>query len=226
MNQVGKCTVYCVMRWNPTCNITNVGWCRLYAAGADTKALVMKNLLVDTLEVMKELELIGLSRKQAEQLTRQVTDLLVLNKLRTDEQYVSKTSLEKVILEQEANIVGFKTEISKSQDMFSANILKDLERQQSFLDKMRAEVRHEIDKLTASQRLDLNLEKGRMRDDLQGLRDKTTQLEIKLDRDINDLKAAVEKSKNDVIKSVITILGTFSAIAFTMSRFMQMSAGG
>ena len=37
---------------------------------------------------------------------------------------------------------------------------KDLERQQSFLDKMRAEVKHEIDKLTASQRLDLNLEKG------------------------------------------------------------------
>ena len=44
--------------------------------------------------------------------------------------------------------------------MQCANMNKDLERQQSFLDKMRAEVKHEIDKLTASQRLDLNLEKG------------------------------------------------------------------
>ena len=44
--------------------------------------------------------------------------------------------------------------------MQNANMHKDLERQQSFLDKMRAEVKHEIDKLTASQRLDLNLEKG------------------------------------------------------------------
>ena len=40
--------------------------------------------------------------------------------------------------------------------------------------------RYEIDKLTASQRLDLNLEKGRMRDELQMLRDKTNELEIKV----------------------------------------------
>ena len=42
--------------------------------------------------------------------------------------------------------------------------------------------RYEIDKLTASQRLDLNLEKGRMRDELQMLRDKTNELEIKVGR--------------------------------------------
>ena len=40
--------------------------------------------------------------------------------------------------------------------------------------------RYEIDKLTASQRLDLNLEKGRMRDELQMLRDKANELEIKV----------------------------------------------
>ena len=66
----------------------------------------------------------------------------------------------------------------------------------------------------------------RMRDDLQSMRDKTTDLEIKVDRDINELKSSVEKAKNDTIKSVITILGTFSAIAFTISRFIQMGAGG
>ena len=43
--------------------------------------------------------------------------------------------------------------------------------------------RYEIDKLTASQRLDLNLEKGRMRDELQMLRDKTNELEIKVGRE-------------------------------------------
>ena len=82
-----------------------------------------------------------------------------------------------------------------------------------------AATRHEIDKLTASQRLDLNLEKGRMRcaataclprdarrnklsrclthmsrcrDELQALRDKANELEIKIDKEINMLKAAVE----------------------------------
>lgn len=37
-----------------------------------------------------------------------------------------------------------------------------------------------MDKLTASQRLDLNLEKGRIRDELQALRDMATEMEIKV----------------------------------------------
>jgi hypothetical protein len=65
---------------------------------------------------------------------------------------------------------------------------------------------------------------SRMRDDLQFVRDKSTELEIKLDREVNELKATVEKAKNDVIKSVIAIMGTFSAITFTISRFIQISS--
>lgn len=64
------------------------------------------------------------------------------------------------ILEQEARINAFKAELIQKQDMHLATLQKDLDRQQNYLDKMRSEVRHEIDKLTASQRLDLNLEKG------------------------------------------------------------------
>lgn len=64
------------------------------------------------------------------------------------------------MLEQEARLGGFKAELIQKQDMHLATLQKDLDRQQNFLDKTRSEVRHEIDKLTASQRLDLNLEKG------------------------------------------------------------------
>ena len=50
---------------------------------------------------------------------------------------------------------------------------------QGNLEKVRSEVRYEVDKLTASQRLDLNLEKGRMRDELQALRDREAELDSK-----------------------------------------------
>ena len=72
----------------------------------------------------------------------------------------------------------------------------------------------------------MNLEKGRIRDDLQGMRDKVTELEIKVDHDINDVKSSVEKEKNDTIKSVILILGTFSTVAFTISRLVSLGGGG
>jgi len=190
------------------------------------KALVVRNLLVDTLSLVKRFEGVGLSRRAAEELTDHITELIVLNKVKMEEAFVNRKDLEKVIMEQDARIAGFKSELLKTQDLQSATVNKELERQQSFLDKMRAEVKHEIDKLTAAQRLDMNLEKGRMRDDLQGMRDKTTELEIKVDRDVNELKSALEKAKNDTIKSVITILGTFSAVAFTISRLMAMGGGG
>ena len=45
--------------------------------------------------------------------------------------------------------------------------------------------RYEVDKLSSSQRLDLNLEKGRMRDELQALRDKSNEMEIKMDRSVH-----------------------------------------
>lgn len=64
------------------------------------------------------------------------------------------------MLEQEARLGSFKAELISKQDMHLATLQKDLDRQSNYLDKIRSEVRHEIDKLTASQRLDLNLEKG------------------------------------------------------------------
>jgi Protein of unknown function (DUF1640) len=64
------------------------------------------------------------------------------------------------MLEQDARLGGFKAELIQKQDMHLATLQKDLDRQQNYLDRMRSEVRHEIDKLSASQRLDLNLEKG------------------------------------------------------------------
>ncbi len=52
----------------------------------------------------------------------------------------------------------------------------------SFSDHFGHACRYEVDKLSSSQRLDLNLEKGRMRDELQALRDKSNEMEIKMDR--------------------------------------------
>ena len=42
----------------------------------------------------------------------------------------------------------------------------------------------QVDKLTANQKLDLNLERGRLRDDLQQLRDRLTTLRTSLEREV------------------------------------------
>ncbi|KAF6251814.1 hypothetical protein COO60DRAFT_582446 [Scenedesmus sp. NREL 46B-D3] len=189
-------------------------------ASGPTKEAVERTLVVDTLAQTKRFETMGLSREQAEHLAVYLSEQIVLDRIRLSEKFTAKVELEKSMLEQDARIGGFKAELVQKQDMHLATLQKDLDRQQNYLDKIRSEVRHEIDKLSASQRLDLNLEKGRMRDDLQQMRDKTIELEIKLDREVNDIRAGMEKAKNDIIKSTIAIMGTFSAIAFTITRLM------
>lgn len=71
------------------------------------------------------------------------------------------------VLEQEARVAGFKSEVVKSQELHLASLMRDTERLTTNLGNLRNEIRYEVEKLTASQRLDLNLEKGRMRDELQ-----------------------------------------------------------
>ena len=64
-------------------------------------------------------------------------------------------------------MAGFKSEVVKSQELHLASLMRDTERLTTNLGNLRNEIRYEVEKLTASQRLDLNLEKGRMRDELQ-----------------------------------------------------------
>lgn len=155
---------------------------------------------------MKQLESVGMSREQAEGLTTYITDLLCSNHDKVADCYVPKVMLEKSVLEQEAGSAGFRSEVLKSQELQAATFLRDTERLQSNLEKVRSEIRYEIDKLTASQRLDLNLEKGRMRDELQMLMDKANELEIKVDKEVNSLKAAMEQSKSDTVKYVFGLI--------------------
>ena len=119
--------------------------------------------VVDTLEVMKRFEELGLSRRQAEALTRVVTDVLRQNIDALANTYVSNTALEMSELRAESSISGFRAEVMKIQELQEATSVRETERLQANLEKIKSEVRYEVDKLTASQRLELGLEKNRMR---------------------------------------------------------------
>lgn len=164
------------------------------------------SIYVDTLDMMKRFERLGVTREQAEALTQTLTEMLCSQREKLVEECASKALLEKSELQSQASIAGFRAEVLKSQELQVASFTRDTERLQANLEKVRSEIRYEIDKLTAAQRLDLNLEKGRMRDELQALRDKTNELEIKVDKEVNSLKAAMEQSKNDTVKYVLGLM--------------------
>ncbi|XP_015170420.1 protein FMP32, mitochondrial-like isoform X2 [Solanum tuberosum] len=95
---------------------------------------------------------------------------------------------------------------------------RELEKLRNDIEKMRSELRYEVDKLTAGQRLDLNLERGRIRDELANQNAETTNLTNKLDREIHALRAQIEAAKYEVIKYCIGTLVSISAVGLAVLR--------
>jgi hypothetical protein len=87
-------------------------------------------------------------------------------------------------------------------------------------DKLRAELKYEIDKIQASQRLDLNLEKGRIRDELLSQNQKAAQTENRLDKEMTNMKTTLEANKNDIVRFAVGAIASTTAIGLGILRLL------
>ncbi|KAK6916629.1 Coiled-coil domain-containing protein 90-like [Dillenia turbinata] len=179
--------------------------------------------LVDTLALVRRLEAKGVPSQQAEAITSAITEVLNDSLENVAQSFVSKTAMQKSEMVQESNLSKFKSEVKSSQDYHFSQLQRETEKLRSDIEKMRGELRHEIDKVTAGQRLDLNLERGRIRDELANQNAETTNLTNKLDREIHALRAQVEAAKYDVIKYCIGTLVSISAVGLAVLRIFTSS---
>ncbi|EEF49491.1 conserved hypothetical protein [Ricinus communis] len=116
--------------------------------------------LVDTLALVRSLEAQGVPSKQAEAITSAITEVLNDSLENVAQSFVSKTEMQKSEMVQESNLSKFKSEVQSSQEHHFSMLQRETEKLRSDIEKMRSELRYEIDKVTAGQRLDLNLERG------------------------------------------------------------------
>ncbi|CAN1320012.1 Protein FMP32, mitochondrial [Linum perenne] len=124
----------------------------------------------------------------------------------------SKEEMHKSERIQELSLSKFKAEAQSSQDHQSSMLQREIVNRKTDIDKVNEKLQYEIDKATAGQRLDLNLERGRTRDELANQKTETANLTNKLDREIHELRANVEASKYDIIKYCIRTLVSISAM--------------
>ncbi|KHG17777.1 Coiled-coil domain-containing 90B, mitochondrial [Gossypium arboreum] len=180
--------------------------------------------LVDTLALVRSLEAQGVPSKQAEAITAAITEVLNDSLENVSHSFVSKAEMQKIEMLQEANLSKFKSEVKSSQDYHFSMLQRETEKLRGDIEKMQSELRHvlyEIDKVTAGQRLDLNLERGRIRDELANQNAETTNLTNKLDREIHALRAQLEAAKYDVIKYCIGTLVSISAVGLAVLRILM-----
>ncbi|GMP31869.1 hypothetical protein CsSME_00005913 [Camellia sinensis var. sinensis] len=157
--------------------------------------------LVDTLALVRRLEAQGVPSKQAEAITAAITEVLNDSLENVAQSFVSKPEMQK--------------------DNHFSLLQHETEKLRIDIENMRTELRYEIDKVTAGQRLDLNLERGRIRDELANQNQQTANLTNKLDREIHALRAHLEAAKYDVIKYCIGTLVSISAVGLAVVRILM-----
>ncbi|KAL2928190.1 Coiled-coil domain-containing protein 90B mitochondrial [Bienertia sinuspersici] len=177
--------------------------------------------LVDTLALVRSLEAQGVPQKQAEAITSAITHVLNDSLENISQSFVSKAEMQQKELVQDSNVSRFKGEVQSSQDHHFSLLQRETEKLNVDIEKLRSELKHEIDKVTAGQRLDLNLEKGRIRDELADQKAETSNLTSKLDREINALRAQQEAGKVEMIKYCIGTLVSVAAVGLAYLRMLK-----
>ncbi|KAF9620830.1 hypothetical protein IFM89_014767 [Coptis chinensis] len=177
--------------------------------------------LVDTLALVRGLEAQGVPSKQAEAITAAIIEVLNDSLENVAHSFVSKLEMQKIEMTQEANVSKFKSQVQSSQEHHFSSLQRETEKLRNDIEKMRSELRYEIDKVTAGQRLDLNLERGRIRDELANQNAETSNLTNRLDREIHALRAQLEAAKYDVIKYCVGTIVSISAVGLATIRILM-----
>ncbi|KAK4788247.1 hypothetical protein SAY86_019566 [Trapa natans] len=178
-------------------------------------------LVVDTLALVKRLEAQGIPLKQAEAITTEIRDVLDDSLENVSQSFVSKYDMQKVEMDLESKLTKFKSEVQNTQGQHYSLLQRETEKLQNQIDNMRSELKYEVDKVSAGQALDLNLQKGKIREELADQSAETSNLTNKLDREIHALRAQLEAAKYDVIKYCIGSLVSLSAVGLTVVRILM-----
>ncbi|CAN6461920.1 unnamed protein product [Victoria cruziana] len=184
------------------------------------KSTENRAFLVDTLALVRALEEQGVPSKQAEAITSAITAVLNASLENVARSCVSKGDMQKNEMVQEADLSKFKSELRRSLENRLSLLQHEIEKVRNDVEKGRSELRYEIDKVAAGQRLDLNLERGRTRDELADQKTETVNLNNKLDREIHVLRARLEAAKYDLIKYCIGTFVSISAVGLTVARIL------
>ena len=168
----------------------------------------------DTHHFVQRLEREGLNRKQAEGIMAAMAEVVDESIRNMTANMVTKADQEKVraifnlvaiplvisgVLQhqykQQVDFAQLKSELHMTEKNDLAMMKAENERLLSDIEKLKQRLREEISRTQSGVRLDLNLEKGRMREESSGQELKITEVDTRIEQEIAHLRTAIQASK-------------------------------
>lgn len=135
--------------------------------------------------------------------------------------FVARNELERELMIGRADTQALKVEMASSLREASAAMKHSTESLVNETDKLRADLKYNIDRITQSQKLDLNLEKGRLRE-LHGIQEsQMKEVEARVDRELHQMRTQIEAAKTEIIRYSVGTLVSLGALSLAAIRLVM-----
>lgn len=154
----------------------------------------------DTQAFAQRLEASGISREQADVLTESLRDVIDESISNLAKGLVTREEGDQTNYTQKVDFTRLKSELQLLERNDFALMKSENERLMADVEKLKQRLREEITRTTAGVRLDLNLEKGRIRDESAVHALKIKEVDTRIESEIAGLRTSIQSAKFNVLQ--------------------------
>ncbi|EGO22221.1 hypothetical protein SERLADRAFT_440237 [Serpula lacrymans var. lacrymans S7.9] len=180
---------------------------------------VARDFHFDTHHFVQRLEREGLNRAQAEGIMSAMAEVIDESIRNMTSNMVTKADQEKHQYTQQVDFAQIKSELQLMEKNDLAMIKAENDRLVTDIEKLKQRLREEITRTQAGVRLDLNLEKGRMREESSGQELKIKEVDTRIEQEIAHLRTAIQASKATTLQYLVGFVTGCSALLMAYLRF-------
>ncbi|ANB13652.1 Fmp32p [Sugiyamaella lignohabitans] len=167
----------------------------------------------DTRKFALQLEQQGFTQTQSEAVLKALASVLDDSVEHLSANLVSKEEFSRRVYQQKVDFTKLKSELQTLDKTEVTRVTNEHERLMSDLEKVRQKFKEQIAKSRANVRLDLNLEKGRIREESAIHELKIKETDTRIDQELANFKTQIEGTKVQVAQWLIGVCtGTFAIV--------------
>ncbi|CAO1629809.1 unnamed protein product [Sympodiomycopsis kandeliae] len=174
----------------------------------------------DTHALVTRLESSGMPRAQADTLVSSLNDVISESLRQLEKNCVGREEGEKWRYSQKVDFARLKSEIQLLERNDFAMMKSENERLMADVEKLKQRLREEVTRTTAGVRLDLNLEKGRIRDESSVHALKIKEVDTRIESEIAGLRTSIQSAKFNVLQYLVGVATGAGALLLAFMRFV------
>ncbi|KTW30123.1 hypothetical protein T552_00601 [Pneumocystis carinii B80] len=175
----------------------------------------------DTLQLVKQLEKEGFTKQQSLAVVQALHAVMEENFHDLTKTMATKEEQERINCMQKMEFSQLRSELQTLEKNDITSTRREYDRIAADLEKLKSSFREEINHTLSNVRLDLNLEKGRIRDEYTAHEIKIKETDTRIENEINNIKTQAEAIKLQTFQWLVGIVTGGGALVLAYVRLVK-----